>query len=118
MCLGGAGVNGALILLRFALGAFLHRVAAWRVEVPSNRVAQVPTLPGSLQHAALAADVRQRLMTAWADRRDLTAPGGGVAGVAVLDGEGEGLGRGSDHKTRSDPRPESRRPLGVWPIEG
>ncbi len=36
--LGGAGVNGALILLRFALGAFLHRVAAWRVEVPSNPV--------------------------------------------------------------------------------
>ncbi len=113
MRLGGAGVNGGLILLRFALGVLLHRVVAWRVEVPSNRVAQVPTLPGIFQHAALAADVRQRPMAAWADREDLTAPGGGLAGVAVLDGEGEGWGRGSDHKIRSDPRPESRRLPGI-----
>ena len=95
MRLGGAGVNGALIPLRYALCLLLHRVGAWRVEVPSNRVAQVPTLPGSLQHAALAADARQRSVAAWTDGQDLTAPGGGCVGIAVLDGEGEGRGRGA-----------------------
>ncbi len=31
-------------------------------------------------------------MAAWADGQDLTAPGGGYVGVAVLDGECEGWG--------------------------
>ncbi len=95
MRLGWAGVNGALIPLRYALGVLLHRVDSWRVEVPSNRVAQVPTLPCSLQYAALAAEFGQRPVAAWADGQDLTTPGGGLAGVAVLDGEGEGWGGGT-----------------------
>ncbi len=37
-----------------------------RFEDP-NRVAQVPALACSLQDAALAAEVGQRLMAAWAD---------------------------------------------------
>ncbi len=65
-----------------------------RLEDP-NRVAQVPALASILQHAALAADFGQCFMAAWADGLDLTAPGGGFVVLAVLDGKGEGRGRGA-----------------------
>ena len=67
---------------------------ASRLEA-TDRVAQVPALPGSFQHAALAAYFGQRSMAAWTDGQDLAAPGGGLAGIAVLDGKCEGWGGGA-----------------------
>ncbi len=61
----------------------------------ADRVAQVPALAGSLQHAALAASAGQRTVTARADGQYLPASLGLSVLVAVLGGEREARRKGT-----------------------